>query len=492
VRFSGETAAPAKPASILVVDDDRRVVELLQVALTANGFRVFTAADGDEGVRVAQRERPDLVVLDVRLPRKSGFDVCETLRRDPEDPDLPIILVSAAAETDARLQGLARGADDYLAKPFSPKELIARIRRLIARASEARAARRRSLQAERELARAREEARRNHQELRHEQRLRELSNTFDRDLHRALDLDEAASRLLGAVQLHLGVGTVVLLGPDRAGEPYGTIAARGEELERVGALRLCPRGPLGQLLHGLARPVRRQELERFPELRDELPPLVAAGISVLAPLRSPAGLEGIVLMDERLDARALTREELQTLTTLSESGAIALFNARRCRELLERVLEALSPAPAAEVVAAHGEAALLLDWAARVAEPSPRQRWLLQRAFGLDARGGAAASLAAAAGGDPTGRLADLARVLEHVTILERDPKRDPLELEPDERRAAALLAMARRFAGARRRGEGLARALDEATAGLEDALGAPALQTLRRQIHRLDGERAA
>ena len=76
---------PTKPATaplILVVDDDRRVVELLQIALTAHGFRVMTASDGEEAVRRALADRPDLVVLDVRLPRKSGLEVCEMLRQD--------------------------------------------------------------------------------------------------------------------------------------------------------------------------------------------------------------------------------------------------------------------------------------------------------------------------------------------------------------------------------------------------------------------------
>jgi DNA-binding response OmpR family regulator len=80
------------PASILVVDDDRRVVELLTIALNAYGFRVLQATDGEEALRVVTRERPDLVVLDVRLPKRSGYEVCEVLRQDPEDPQLPIIM----------------------------------------------------------------------------------------------------------------------------------------------------------------------------------------------------------------------------------------------------------------------------------------------------------------------------------------------------------------------------------------------------------------
>ena len=103
--MSAAGTATGIPASILVVDDDRRVVELMTIALNAYGYRVLQAADGEEALRVAAQERPDLVVLDVRLPKRSGYEVCELLRQDPDDPDIPIIMVSAAAETEARLQG---------------------------------------------------------------------------------------------------------------------------------------------------------------------------------------------------------------------------------------------------------------------------------------------------------------------------------------------------------------------------------------------------
>ena len=139
---------------ILVVDDDKRVLELLEIAFSNQGFRVLMASDGDEAIRSAAHDKPDLIVLDVRLPRRSGLDVCELLRRDQPDGGVPIVVVSAAVETETRLQAFARGADDFLPKPFSPKELVARVRRLLARTTEARDARRRVVDLERELGRA--------------------------------------------------------------------------------------------------------------------------------------------------------------------------------------------------------------------------------------------------------------------------------------------------------------------------------------------------
>ena len=169
---------------VLVVDDDRRVRDLLEITLSSNGLGVITAEDGEQAVHRARAERPDLVLLDVRLPKKSGLEVCDLLRSDPTDPSVPIILVSASAEPDQRLLAFARGADDYLAKPFSPKELVARIQRLLARAGEARVAQRRAQELERELTSARREARRADEDARREQWLRELATGPGRDLLR--------------------------------------------------------------------------------------------------------------------------------------------------------------------------------------------------------------------------------------------------------------------------------------------------------------------
>src|SRR5262245_3687905 len=256
------TVAPC----ILVVDDDRRVVDLLNIALAAHGYRVMSAVDGEEAVRIALGKRPDLVVLDVRLPKKSGFEVCEILRQDPDDPYLPIIMVSAASEMEARLQGFARGADDYLAKPFSPKELVARIKRLLARATEARESRRRGREAEMELARTRDNVKRAHADLQRERRLRDFTTGMARELHGALDAEELAGRFLLAVQAQVEVSVAALLAADRVTGPLLPVAIRGDALERVAGFTLERDGELATLLLGLGRPLRIAELGRFPEL----------------------------------------------------------------------------------------------------------------------------------------------------------------------------------------------------------------------------------
>ena len=121
-------------ATILVVDDEPRIVQLVRDYLEHGGFTVLTASDGPAALRSARTGRPDLVVLDLGLPGLDGLDVARTLRRGGE---VPIIILSARTDESDKLVGLELGADDYLTKPFSPKELVARVRAVLRRASDA-------------------------------------------------------------------------------------------------------------------------------------------------------------------------------------------------------------------------------------------------------------------------------------------------------------------------------------------------------------------
>ncbi len=116
---------------ILVVDDETQIVKLARDYLEHAGFRVASAGDGVTALAAARRDRPDLVVLDLMLPGMDGLDVCRALRRES---DVPIIMLTARAEETDRLIGLELGADDYITKPFSPRELVARVRTVLRRA----------------------------------------------------------------------------------------------------------------------------------------------------------------------------------------------------------------------------------------------------------------------------------------------------------------------------------------------------------------------
>lgn len=116
---------------ILVVDDEAEIVRLVRAYLERAGFAVVTASEGRQALAVFRHERPNLVVLDLNLPGMDGLDVCRALRRDS---DIPIIMLTARIEETDRLIGLELGADDYIVKPFSPREVVARVRTVLRRA----------------------------------------------------------------------------------------------------------------------------------------------------------------------------------------------------------------------------------------------------------------------------------------------------------------------------------------------------------------------
>jgi two-component system alkaline phosphatase synthesis response regulator PhoP len=116
--------------TILVIDDEPKIVKQARDYLERSGFRVVTAGDGKTALAQARHERPDLIVLDLNLPEMDGLDVCRALRRES---DVPIIMLTARVDETDRLIGLELGADDYITKPFSPRELVARVRAVLRR-----------------------------------------------------------------------------------------------------------------------------------------------------------------------------------------------------------------------------------------------------------------------------------------------------------------------------------------------------------------------
>jgi two-component system phosphate regulon response regulator PhoB len=118
---------------VLIVEDEAALVTLLRYNLEGEGFRVAEANDGEQALVLAKEETPDIVLLDWMLPLMSGIEVCRQLRRIPATRDVPIILLTARGEETDKVRGLDSGADDYITKPFSPAELIARIRAVLRR-----------------------------------------------------------------------------------------------------------------------------------------------------------------------------------------------------------------------------------------------------------------------------------------------------------------------------------------------------------------------
>jgi DNA-binding response OmpR family regulator len=122
-----------KRQKILVVEDEPDILEVIEYNLTREGFRVLTARDGEDGLKKARQDLPDALILDLMLPGLDGLEVCRKLRGDDVTRNVPILMVTAKGEESDIVVGLSIGADDYLVKPFSPRELIARLRAVLRR-----------------------------------------------------------------------------------------------------------------------------------------------------------------------------------------------------------------------------------------------------------------------------------------------------------------------------------------------------------------------
>jgi two-component system alkaline phosphatase synthesis response regulator PhoP len=124
---------PTTVQKILVVDDDHSLVRVVRAYLEKAGFRVLTAYDGETAIHALRRDRPDLVVLDLMLPDRDGWDITRLVRTDPALADTPIIMLTARADDTDKIVGLELGADDYITKPFNPREVVARVRSVLRR-----------------------------------------------------------------------------------------------------------------------------------------------------------------------------------------------------------------------------------------------------------------------------------------------------------------------------------------------------------------------
>ena len=123
----------ADPPLVLIADDDPDILDLVRYRLERSGYAVATATDGAEAVQLAGDLKPALAVLDVMMPALNGFEVTRALRNDPETARIPVILLTAKAQEEDVQEGFASGADDYLRKPFSPRELSARVQAILGR-----------------------------------------------------------------------------------------------------------------------------------------------------------------------------------------------------------------------------------------------------------------------------------------------------------------------------------------------------------------------
>jgi two-component system alkaline phosphatase synthesis response regulator PhoP len=127
------------PKKIFIIEDEKDIRDLLELYLKREGYGVQSAQDGEAGLQRIAKERFDLILLDLMLPQMDGLEVCRVLKSQPQTADLPLIMLTAKAEESDRIVGLELGADDYITKPFSPREVVARVKALFRRMEKSKA-----------------------------------------------------------------------------------------------------------------------------------------------------------------------------------------------------------------------------------------------------------------------------------------------------------------------------------------------------------------
>ena len=120
-------------AKILIAEDERDIRDLVAFTLRFAGHEVFAASNGEEAVELAPKVNPDLILMDVRMPRMTGYEACKIMKADPDLKDIPVVFLSAKGQENEIQQGLASGAEDYLLKPFAPDQLTSRVKMILAK-----------------------------------------------------------------------------------------------------------------------------------------------------------------------------------------------------------------------------------------------------------------------------------------------------------------------------------------------------------------------
>lgn len=347
-KSAEEPKFAARQPRLLVADDDMRILELLQFALTGNGFEVLVASDGDEAWDILVSERPDLAILDVKMPRRTGFDLVDAVRAHEQLAGIPIVLISGSTETELRLAGLMKGADDFLTKPFSPKELLLKCRRMLERTETARSLSRQRARLEQEVERVREEAGRSHSRMRREQCVNEALLSLTRELNGSSSLDQLLHTFALTMMGQLGVDAVaVFLPPHSDPQTFAPRVARGIPPERLREVRFRISGPLSATLLVESRPLRMKELEAWPDMRKECGALQALGASLVAPILANNAMLGMVAVGERADGTEMQRDDLEMIQSLCGAASVAVENARLFRDLEETTIATIGALAAA-------------------------------------------------------------------------------------------------------------------------------------------------
>lgn len=338
-------------ADILLVDDDPKVLEIVSVSLGRQGYRVRTASTGREALEHAAGTPPHLMILDLELPDMSGIEVLDNIRDEHET--LPVLVLSAQSDLEARVAALDGGADEYLLKPISLRELHVRIDAALRRTSRARSLGHRNLELESEIEQEREQTTRvNRSFKRHMLSMRTLL-TVSQDLNRAQASDELIKTASLTLVGELRVSSLAIFGLEQEnGARFHVLGVRGFDPDRFRALTIERTSPFIKLFEKHPQPAKiaRSGDNRWAKA---LPDLRLAVFEYAAPITVKGDLKGFVFTGPKLSGDDYTEGDRDIMTFISNSIGIGMENVRLMEQLqvtyvatlrsLIQILEAKDP-----------------------------------------------------------------------------------------------------------------------------------------------------
>jgi putative nucleotidyltransferase with HDIG domain len=338
-------------ADILLVDDDPKVLEIVSVSLGRQGYRVRTATSGREALEHASAAPPHLLILDLQLPDMSGIEVLDNIRDEHET--IPVLILSAHNDVEARVAALDGGADEFIHKPVSLRELNVRVDAALRRTSHARSLDHRNLELESEIEHEREETTRVARSFkRHLLSMRTLL-TVSQDLNRAQQSDELVKTASLTLVGELRVSSLAIFGVERENSTrFSLLGVRGFSPERFQGVSIDRHAPFVKMFENENGPAKisRSGDTRWARL---LPDLRLAVFEYAAPITVKGDLKGFVFTGPKLSGEEYTEYDRDIMTFISNSIGIGMENVRLMEQLqvtyvatlrsLIQILEAKDP-----------------------------------------------------------------------------------------------------------------------------------------------------
>jgi len=317
---------------ILVVDDDTRVLEILSESLHRKGYNVRQAINGRQAVETYDHSLPELVILDLGLPDMDGIEVLKQFRARTNS-DIPVIFLSAHGDIEKRIESLEHGAEEYLVKPVSLRELNSRIEKILARSTRARALRAKSNSLQNQLTRRREHQSRMNKEFKRQLLSMRTLFAVSQDINRLLDTTELVNVVSLTLLGELQVSSMAMFALDRENDKtLKLLGVKGFNREKFDELSIDREGRFVSLLESDTQP---RKIARNPDRRWTrlLPDLRLAVFEYVTPVRVRGATKGLIFTGPKISGEEYTQYDLDMMMFVGNSAGIGLENSRMFKQL---------------------------------------------------------------------------------------------------------------------------------------------------------------